>query len=270
MFDTILLLTGPTEQAALAPVLTRHNKALAIKPITTVAELRAVDQSLLRRSRLIAFVTTVIVPSDILRVIGHGAFNFHPGPPDYPGWAPAHFALYAQAREFGVTFHAMKDLVDSGPILDVDLFPVMLDMPILELEELAYARLAQMFWRWAGALANQAAPLSPRCPMQWTGKKNSQRSYQALCRIPLDITKDDLDRRMSIFGGNHFGMSPSINLHGVEFRAVVHTDCQEPCKLVDGYRPPSWSAPSPQPNHAGNRVDDPIDRIAAIGRHRDG
>jgi hypothetical protein len=29
---------------------------------------------------------------------------------------------------------------------------------------------------------------------------------------------------MSVFGGNHFGMSPSINLHGVEFRAVVRTD----------------------------------------------
>jgi len=24
-----------------------------------------------------------------------------------------------------------------------------------------------------------------------------------------------------VFGGNHWGMSPAINLHGVEFRAVV-------------------------------------------------
>ena len=80
MFDTIILLTGPTEQAALAPVLTRHNKTLTIKPIMTVDELRVVDGSLLRRSRLIAFVTTVIVPADILRAIGHGSFNFHPGP----------------------------------------------------------------------------------------------------------------------------------------------------------------------------------------------
>jgi methionyl-tRNA formyltransferase len=82
MFDTIILLTGPTEQAGLAPVLTRHNRTLTITPIMTVDELRAVDGSLLRRSRLIAFVTTVIVPADILRAIGHGSFNFHPGPPD--------------------------------------------------------------------------------------------------------------------------------------------------------------------------------------------
>ena len=32
--------------------------------------------------------------------------------------------------------------------------------------------------------------------------------------------KDELDRRLKIFGDNHFGMTPTINLHGVEFRMV--------------------------------------------------
>jgi methionyl-tRNA formyltransferase len=224
MFDAILLLTGPAEQAVLAPVLRRHNPRLAIEPIATAEELCAVDTSLLQRSRLVAFVTMVIVPGEILAAIGHGAFNFHPGPPDFPGWAPAHFALYAQARQFGVTFHVMKDLIDSGPILDVDLFPIAPGTAVLALEETAYAHLAAMFWRWAGALANHGAPLSPRLPMQWGQKKNSRRSYQALCRIPLDISKEDLARRMSIFGASHFGISPSIKLHGFEFRAVDPVD----------------------------------------------
>jgi hypothetical protein len=42
-----------------------------------------------------------------------------------------------------------------------------------------------------------------------------------MCEIPLDIQKSELDRRIKIFGGNHFGISPTISLHGVEFRAVV-------------------------------------------------
>ena len=42
-----------------------------------------------------------------------------------------------------------------------------------------------------------------------------------MCDIPLDIHKDELDRRLKVFGGNHFGISPTINLHGVEFRAVL-------------------------------------------------
>jgi len=223
MFDTILLLTGPAEHAALAPVLRRHNPRLAIEPIATAEELRAVDASLLRRSRLVAFVTMVIVPGDILAAIGHGAFNFHPGPPDFPGWAPAHFALYARARQFGVTFHVMRGLVDSGTILDADLFPLAPGTSVLQLEETAYAHLAAMFWRWAGALASQA-PLSPRVAMQWGAKKNSRRSYQRLCSIPVDISEDDLALRMSIFGDGHFGISPSINLHGFEFRAVAAAD----------------------------------------------
>jgi methionyl-tRNA formyltransferase len=224
MFDTILLLTGPAEHAALAPVLKRYNPRLAIEPIATADELRAVDAPLLRRSRLVAFVTMVIVPGEVLAAIGHGAFNFHPGPPDFPGWAPAHFALYAQARQFGVTFHVMKGLIDSGPILDADLFPVAPGTSVLALEKTAYAHLAAMFWRWASALANQAAPLSPRVAMQWGATKNSRRSYQLLCRIPVDISKEDLARRMSIFGDGHFGISPSINLHGFEFRAVAPAD----------------------------------------------
>ena len=30
----------------------------------------------------------------------------------------------------------------------------------------------------------------------------------------------ELDRRMKVFGGNHFGISPTINLHGIQFQAV--------------------------------------------------
>ena len=62
---------------------------------------------MLARARLIAFATPVIVPGRILASLGYGAYNFHPGPPQYPGWAPAHFALYEQANEFGATVHAM-------------------------------------------------------------------------------------------------------------------------------------------------------------------
>jgi hypothetical protein len=30
-------------------------------------------------------------------------------------------------------------------------------------------------------------------------------------RDPLDIAKNELDRRIKVFGGNHFGMSLTIN-----------------------------------------------------------
>jgi methionyl-tRNA formyltransferase len=220
MFDTIVLLTSQVEREPLAAVLRGHNPQLTIYPAASLEHLAAFDAAMLARARLIAFATPVIVPGRILASLGYGAYNFHPGPPQYPGWAPAHFALYEQATEFGVTAHAMAEHVDSGPIVDVTLFPIPADIGAMALEGIAYAHLARLFWELAEQLASEAEPL-PERPLRWSGKKNSRRAYQEVCDIPLDITKEELDRRMKVFGDNHFGMSPTIRLHGVEFRAVA-------------------------------------------------
>jgi len=62
----------------------------------------------------------------------------------------------------------------------------------------------------AKALATDPQP-PPTLPIQWGPTKYSRRAYRAICDIPLDIPKDELDRRIKVFGGNHFGISrPSI------------------------------------------------------------
>ena len=219
MFDTIILLTGPAEQVALASVLRGHRPQLAIYPVTAAEQLAAFDADVLRRARLIAFLTPVIVPPGMLSTLGYGAYNFHPGPPNYPGWAPSHFALYDGATEFGVTMHAMAERVDAGPIVDSVLFPIPADIGVVGLEGLAYTHLARMYWNLAKPLATEASPL-PIQPLKWGSRKNTRRAYQAICDIPLDITQEEFQRRMRVFGANHFGVAPTIHLHGVEFRAV--------------------------------------------------
>lgn len=228
MFDTLVLLTGPAEHPLLAPVLRSHNAKLRLLPVTTLDDLHGISISDLHRARLVAFVTDVIVPAEILCELIYGAFNFHPGSPEYPGWAPAHFALYERAERFGVTLHAMTERVDAGPIFDVELFPVAAHSTVLELERLAYAQLARMFWSWANVLATREA-LIPRTSMRWADKKNSRRTYKALCNIPPDIPKEDLARRMRVFGGHHDGITPSSDLHGCEFRAALPSDGR-PCQ----------------------------------------
>jgi hypothetical protein len=225
MFDTVILLTGPGERDVLASALLGHHPHLTVIPVETSAELDALNPDLLRRARLVAYVTPVIVPQSILAQLGYGAFNFHPGPPSYPGWAPAHFALYERATEFGATVHVMVERVDAGPIVDVALFPIPPDIPVLGLEGLAYAHLAFLYWRMANSLALDPQP-PPALPLQWGARKYSRSAYRAMCEIPLDIARDELERRISIFGGNHFGVSPTINLHGVEFRAVAAPSLQ--------------------------------------------
>lgn len=220
MFDTIVLLTGPAEQSILASVLGGHNPNLTVIPIGTAAELAALEPALLRRARLVAFTTLVIVPQATLTQLGYGAYNFHPGPPQYPGLAPAQFALYDNAAEFGATMHKMVARVDAGPIVDTAHFPIPADISIFSLEGLAYAHLARLFWQHAYALATIAMPL-PEIPTRWGQRRSSRASFQAICDIPLDIAKDELDRRIRAFGFNLFGIVPTIRLHGMTFQAVL-------------------------------------------------
>jgi methionyl-tRNA formyltransferase len=219
MFDTVILLTGAVEQPVLSALLRGHNPLLRVIPVQTALEFPDLDPDILQRARLIAFTTPVIVPAFILSQLRYGAYNFHPGPPEYPGWAPAHFALYEGATEFGVTAHAMVEKVDAGAIIQVDRFAIPAESSVVALEGLAYAHLGRLLWLSAKAMATQAEPFA-ELPIRWGQRKNTRRGYAAICDIPLDISKEDLHRRLEIFGENHFGIAPAIKLHGVEFRAV--------------------------------------------------
>jgi hypothetical protein len=78
----------------------------------------------------------------------------------------------------------------------------------------------QLFQVWAEQLAAEPA-LVPRRTMPWSGRTNTRRSYRNVCDIPLDISREELWRRMRAFGGHHYGIAPAINLHGITFTATV-------------------------------------------------
>ena len=63
MFDTIILLTGPGEQAALSALLLGHNPGLSIRAVAAREELDTIAPELLAHARLIGFVTPVLVPA---------------------------------------------------------------------------------------------------------------------------------------------------------------------------------------------------------------
>ena len=132
---------------------------------------------------------------------------------------PSHFAIYDRARDFGVTAHVMVERVDAGPIVGVDLFDVPANAGVTELEQMAFARLAQLFWKLAKPLATQPTPLQ-ELPVHWCGRKSTQRMCADLCDLALDIEQDELDRRIHAFGAGIFGRGPTVTLHGRQFRYV--------------------------------------------------
>lgn len=97
----IILLTDPVGAQLLVTLLKLEGPMREIVHVSTLLQLDALPADMLADARLIGFKTGVVVPSRILRLLGYGAYNFHPGPPEYPGWAPFAFAIYDQVLTFG-------------------------------------------------------------------------------------------------------------------------------------------------------------------------
>lgn len=219
MLTSIILLTGKTEAAALTGLFRQHNDGVAIHAVHTLDELEALGPAVIRCSRLIGFVTPVVVPPRILDALGFGAYNFHPGPPHYPGWVPAHFAIYDKASTFGATAHRMAERVDAGVIIDAELFVIPPGTSVRRLQELAFIEAARLIWRLAPALATRSEPL-PALPLQWSGVKSTKVAHRTMCDLSPDIPCTELEQRIKAFGDGDFGVDLTVTLHGHKFRYV--------------------------------------------------
>ncbi|WP_050628689.1 formyltransferase family protein [Bradyrhizobium viridifuturi] len=233
MMKTIILLTGvASQQFALTELLKAHNPALSFRCVVTAEELAAIEPEVLREARLLAFTTSVIVPESILAALGHGAYNFHPGPPQYPGWAPAHFALYDGARTFGATAHVMAARVDSGPIVGVESFIIPDKISVRGLEQIAYVRLAHLFWRMSRELARDPSPLQ-ELEIAWCGIKSTRQMYRDMCELPAGISPVELARRIRAFHDDFRAIPLTVSVHGIRFElATTATQTPEAPQVV--------------------------------------
>ncbi|QPF83140.1 methionyl-tRNA formyltransferase [Bradyrhizobium genosp. L] len=214
---TIILLTGAAgQQFALIELLKAHNPSLSFRCAVTAEELAAIEPEVLHEARLLAFTASVIVPGGILAALGHGAYNFHPGSPQYPGWAPAHFALYDGARTFGATAHVMAERVDSGPIVGVESFIIPDKISVRGLEQIAYVRLAHLFWRMSRDLACNPGPIA-ELDIAWCGIKSTRQMYRDMCDLPAGINAAELARRIRAFHDDFRGIPLTTSVHGIRF-----------------------------------------------------
>lgn len=204
MPEEIILLTGAIEGPHLAAILNRYNSTLRVLHTETADDLAAVVSSgagQVPKRRLVAFCTGVVVPAVVLEALPGPAYNFHPGPPTFPGSWASGFAIYNEAERFGATLHVMDKRVDEGAIIDVDWF----DMPenpklrFDELEILAYQAALRLFDRYASHLATDDQPL-PASRETWSGNKHSKADVAAMKELPFDASEDEIRRRFRAFG----------------------------------------------------------------------
>ena len=116
----ILLLTNKSHKVSLKVI-----KLLKIKKI----KFKCIDTGLKNKIKiaerydyLFSFLNPAFIKKDIRKKIKRISINFHPGPPEYPGYGCYNFALLDAVNSYGCTAHEVNDKIDNGKIIDVRRF----------------------------------------------------------------------------------------------------------------------------------------------------
>jgi methionyl-tRNA formyltransferase len=165
---------------------------------------------------LFSFGTSVIAPAGLLARPGLLALNVHAASPDYPGRDPHHFAVYDGALRYGATMHQMTSKVDSGQILDVELFDVPAGVTPVRMLELANQSAWVLIERFFDKLA-QGRTLYPMEGVCWGDRKTTRKMFLDLCRVDGTMTEDEFNRRLRATSMPGF-YNLYTEMHGYRFR----------------------------------------------------
>ena len=202
MISSILIQAEKSYKVTIYEMIKMEYPDLQVTLIDDLSELIALPFSALKKSRLISFSSPFIVPSKILDLLGHGAYNFHPGPPSRPGWGSIEKAIYDQDKAFGTTLHAMNEYPDSGPIIAINLFPIPPNASRQELVNLTFQNLLNLFTNHLEELVKSQGQLI-ELPIEWGHKKFTRKDYSAYCIVSEDIEKAELELRIRAFSAPH-------------------------------------------------------------------
>lgn len=207
MTRSIILLTSSREVPYFKDFLLARNSQLKIIAAHSREELAAAVNRTNGATRVISFVTDVIIPENILSRLTLTPYNIHPGPPEYPGSHADSFAIWEEAGAFGVTAHEIAPLVDSGPIVAVHRFPMPQSPERIALANLVYARAVEVFAVVAAHCAECDEPMPTMPEEYWSDVKRTRAQFKALCDRVSRVTGSDAERLRRACGPSVAGQS---------------------------------------------------------------
>lgn len=163
---------------------------------------------------IISYLSRWVVPEHLLKRARKASFNFHPASPEYPGIGCNNFALYEDAKEYGVTCHHMAPRVDTGGIIKVLRFPVFPDDSVASLLARTYAYQLVLFYDIVGGIFNgKGLPVSDE---KWTCEPFTRVQFNDLMKITPDMNPEEIARRVR--ATSYGSYQPSVDLGGYTFK----------------------------------------------------
>src|SRR4051794_25618631 len=139
---------------------------------------------------IVSYLSRWLVPERLLNKARIAAINFHPASPAYPGIGCNNFALYEEAKEYGVTCHHMASQVDTGPIIAVKQFPVFHTDNVVSLLSRTYDHQLVLFYEVMSFILE--GKQLPAVNEQWTRKPFSRKDLNDLGRISSEMSKEEI------------------------------------------------------------------------------
>lgn len=143
---------------------------------------------------IISYISPWIIPTDVLNLALKYAINFHPGPPEYPGIGCTNFALYEDAKIFGVTCHIMKPKVDSGEIISVKRFPIYNSDNVKTLTDRCYAYILEQFYEVINTFFNEGK--IDFIKENWKRKPYTRKQLDNISEINLNMSVEEIHKRI--------------------------------------------------------------------------
>jgi methionyl-tRNA formyltransferase len=186
---------------------------------------------------IFCFRSYFVLPKSLIDRAKIAALNFHPAPPEYPGSGCLNWALYDNAKQYGVTAHIMNEKVDNGRIVECRRFPILPQDTVTTLLERAHLKTYDLLIDTAIGLAMQGKQFLDRKlddskHETWRGEPRRIREIDKLKVINPTCSKEELERIIRATYTPLF--PPIINLHGYKFVLNVDSLDESETHLVRG------------------------------------
>ena len=169
---------------------------------------------------ILCFRSYFLLPVSLIERAKIAAINFHPAPAEYPGSGCINWALYEDAKEYGVTAHIMNEKIDNGAIIECRRFPVFPQDTVSTLLARAHQKSFDLIVDIVGGIYLGGRDFLDQKILassheKWRGKARKMYEIDKLQIIPLDCSKEELDRIIRATDTPKF--PPYIELHGHKF-----------------------------------------------------
>ena len=74
---------------------------------------------------IFCFRSLIVLRKSLIKKAKYAAINFHPGPPEFRGIGCLNFAIFENAKFYGVTAHVLGTKIDYGKIINVKRFKIL-------------------------------------------------------------------------------------------------------------------------------------------------